>query len=127
LRRADSKSKKSDGGESSASPAGQGGITFKNYPIAALAGLLSNLPGIGRPVLDRTGLDGKYTFSANLTDTAPGASIGDIKRSLGEDADPVSSPVISNLQQQLGLKLEAVKASVEMIVIDQVTKTPTED
>lgn len=119
--------KEGDGGESSAYPDGKGGIAFKNYPIAALAGLLSNLPGVGRPVLDRTGLDGKYTFSANLTDTAPGASIGDIKRSLGADADPVSSPVISNLQQQLGLKLEAVKAPIEMIVIDRVEKTPTED
>ncbi len=121
------KIKEGDGGESSAYPDGKGGITFKNYPIAALAGLLSNLPGVGRPVLDRTGLDGKYTFSANLTDTAPGASTGDIKRSLTADADPISSPVISNLQQQLGLKLDPIKAPTEMIVIDRVEKTPTED
>jgi uncharacterized protein (TIGR03435 family) len=78
-------------------------------------------------VVDRTGLRSKYTFTANLSDTAPGASIGDIKKSSGADVDPVSSPVFSNLQLQLGLKLDAVKVPMEMIVIDHAEKTPTED
>jgi uncharacterized protein (TIGR03435 family) len=78
-------------------------------------------------IVDRTGLSGKYTFAANLSDAAPGASIGDIKKSIGADVDPVSSPVLSNLQLQLGLKLDAVKVPMEMIVIDHAEKTPTED
>ena len=121
------KFKEGDGGESSVSPDGKGGISFKNYPMDALATLLSNMPAVGRAVVDRTGLNGKYTFTANLLDSVPGPSAGDVKTSLGADGDPVSSPILSNLQLQLGLKLEAVKAPVEMIVIDHVEKTPTED
>jgi uncharacterized protein (TIGR03435 family) len=120
------KFKEGDGGESSAYPDGKGGISFKNYPMDALVTLLSNMPAVGRPVVDRTGLSSKYTFAANLLDAAPAAS-GDIKKSLGADGDPVSSPILSNLQLQLGLKLEAVKVPIEMIVIDQIEKTPTED
>lgn len=121
------KFKEGDGGESSAYPDGKGGISFKNYPMDALATLLSNMPAVGRAVVDRTGLSGKYTFAANLSDAAPGTSIGDIKKSIGADVDPVSSPILSNLQLQLGLKLDAVKVPMEMIVIDHAEKTPTED
>ena len=116
--------KEGDGGESSAYPDGKGGVSFKNYPMEALANLLSNMPAVGRAVVDRTGLSGKYTFTANLTDAPAGA---DIKAGLGADADPVSSPISSNLQLQLGLKLEAIKAPIEMMVIDHIEKTPTEN
>ena len=61
------KFKEGDGGESSAYPDGKGGISFKNYPMDALATLLSNMPALGRAVVDRTGLSGKYTFAANLS------------------------------------------------------------
>lgn len=121
------KFKEGDGGEPSAYPDGKGGISFKNYPMDALAALLSNLPAVGRPVVDRTGLNSKYTFAANLTDTAPGVSTSDIKKSLAADGDPVSSPILSNLQLQLGLKVDAVKVLTKMIVIDQIEKTPTEN
>jgi len=39
----------------------------------------------------------------------------------------VTSPIPSNLQIQLGLKLDAIKAPIEMIVIDHIEKTPTEN
>lgn len=116
------KFKEGDGGESMVSPNASGAVSFKNYPMEALAYLLSNMPAVGRPVVDRTGLTGKYTFTANLLDTAPGGA--DVKSTLGADADPVISPILSNLQIQLGLKLEASKAAVEMMVIDHVEKTP---
>jgi uncharacterized protein (TIGR03435 family) len=72
------------------------------------------------------GLAGPYTFNLSLSDT-PAASAADLKTSLGADADPVSSPILSNLQFQLGLKLDSVKAPMEMIVIDHVEKAPSED
>lgn len=121
------KFKEGDGSESSVTPDGKGGISFKNYPMDALTSLLSNMPAVGRAVLDRTGLNGKYTFTANLLDTPAGLSTGNVKASLGADGDPVSSPIFSNLELQLGLKLESVKAPLEMIVVDHIEKTPTED
>jgi uncharacterized protein (TIGR03435 family) len=93
----------------------------------ALANLLSYMPAVGRAVLDRTGLKGKYTFTANLMDSPAGTSIADVKKNLGADGDPVTSPIPSNLQIQLGLKLDAMKAPIEMIVIDHVEKTPSEN
>jgi uncharacterized protein (TIGR03435 family) len=116
-----------DGGESSVYPDGKGGISFKNYPMDALATLLSNMPAVGRAVVDRTGLNGKYTFTANLLDTPSVVSPADIKKSIGADADPVTSPIFSNLPSELGLKLEPMKAPIEMIVIDHLDKTPVED
>jgi uncharacterized protein (TIGR03435 family) len=120
------KFKEGDGGESSAYPDSSGSISFKNYPMDALANLLSNLPAVGRVVVDRTGLNGRYTFSVKLMDIPPGTSNADVKKSILE-TDPVSSPIFSNLQLQLGLKVEAIKAPIEMMVIDHIEKTPTED
>ncbi|HEY2383543.1 MAG TPA: TIGR03435 family protein [Terriglobia bacterium] len=119
------KFKEGDGGESNVGPDGKGGISFKNYPMDALVTLLSNMPAVGRSVVDRTGLGGKYTFTANLFETPSG--IADVKAAVGADGDPVSSPVFSNVQLQLGLKLEAMKSPIDMIVIDHVEKTPTEN
>jgi uncharacterized protein (TIGR03435 family) len=56
-----------------------------------------------------------------------GTSLSDVKKDLRADADPVTSPIPSNLQIQLGLKLDARKAPIEMIVIDHVEKIPSEN
>ena len=66
------KFKEGDGGESSVNTDSKGGISFKNYPMDALATLLSNMPAVGRAVVDLTGLNGRYTFTANLLDTPAG-------------------------------------------------------
>src|SRR5215831_16186928 len=52
------KFKEGDGGETIIMPDGTGAMKYQNYPMAALAALLSALPTTGRPVLDRTGLTG---------------------------------------------------------------------
>jgi uncharacterized protein (TIGR03435 family) len=79
------------------------------------------LPTAGRPVLDRTGLGGRYTFTANLQELPPGTA--DQK----EFVIRSESPVFSALREQLGLKLEPQQASIEMLVIDHADKIPTED
>jgi hypothetical protein len=52
----------------------------------------------------------------------PGSSEGG--NASGGDAAP---PIPAALQEQLGLKLRAQKAPVEIIVIDRVEKVPTEN
>lgn len=125
--RSGSKLQLGDGGDSTATPDGRGGIAFENYPMSAFATLLSNTQGVGRPVVDRTGLTGKYKFGANLFDTPPELGLTKVESNLGVGDDPVSSPVLSNLEQQLGLRLESIKLPTEMIVIDHVEKVPTEN
>src|SRR5690349_8272263 len=56
------KLKDGDGGEQQVSPDPGGGFRYRNYPMSALALTLSLLRTTGRPVVDRTGLTGRYNF-----------------------------------------------------------------
>lgn len=85
---------------------------------------LSNV--LGRPVVDRTGLMGKYDFKMEWT-----PDVGQIGKggAPGESPDASSLPdpsggpsIFTAIQQQLGLKLESQKEPVEIIVIDRVEK-----
>ncbi len=74
--------------------------------MARLASALSGRPEIGAPVVDRTGLLGTYVFDLKYSSTE-----GD------------NLPTIwTALEEQLGLKLESIKTSVEVLVIDHIEK-----
>jgi uncharacterized protein (TIGR03435 family) len=72
---------------------------------------------LGRPVLDRTGLQGRFDFTVEYdADTdAPGA--------FTELAGPA---VFRAFQEQVGLRFIATKGSVEVLVIDH-AEHPTEN
>ena len=117
------KLKDGDGGNTWVSPDPAGGFRFQNYPIAALANMLSLMRPIGRPVIDRTGLSGNYTFSANLQDLPQGSNAEDLKVAVAT-SDIV---VFAALEDQLGLKLNSERAPIDLIVVDHADKVPTED
>jgi len=76
-----------------------------------------------RVVIDKTGLSGRFAFTLAWTperipEAPPPPGIAPI--------DPNGPPLVTALQEQLGLKLEATKGPVEMIVIDSIEQ-PTED
>ena len=73
-------------------------------------------------MLDRSGVPGKFTFHANLFNLEKGASAGDIKRSM-MDGDAAGTLKIT-LQEQLGLRLEAQKAPIEVLVVDRADRVP---
>jgi uncharacterized protein (TIGR03435 family) len=64
-----------------------------------------------RPLVDETGLTGKYDFKLTY-------SYGDAPNT-DADAPP---PMFTAVKEQLGLKFEPVKASVDVMVIDHVAK-----
>ena len=71
--------------------------------------------------MNNTGLEGNYDFKLEWTpDPGPSAP----------DGQPVETPLgpslFSALQQQLGLRLEATKGPVDVLVIDHVDK-PSEN
>ena len=76
-------------------------------------------PGIGvlpiqEPVVDHTGIDGKFDFHLDVeTPPQPPSDPGD-------NADNISHA----MQNQLGLKLNRVKIPVEVLVIDHVEREP---
>jgi uncharacterized protein (TIGR03435 family) len=87
--------------------------------ITQLAYKLSRL--LQRPVVNNTGLEGNYDFKLEWTpDLGPSAPDG-------QPVDTSGGPFIfSALQEQLGLRLEATKGPVDVLVIDHVDK-PSEN
>jgi uncharacterized protein (TIGR03435 family) len=75
--------------------------------------------------VNQTGLPGSFSFHANLFGLDKGVSDGDLKRSMISMDAPGTLRV--TLPEQLGLRLEAKKTTMEMIVIDSADKTPTEN
>jgi uncharacterized protein (TIGR03435 family) len=73
---------------------------------------------LDRPVVDKTGLSGKFDFDLEW---APDESQfgGDVAPA---SADAPSAPFFTAIQQQLGLKLEATKGPVEALVVDGVER-----
>jgi uncharacterized protein (TIGR03435 family) len=84
---------------------------------------------LNAPIADATGLTGKY--DVNMFWEAGGFSNG-ILRAAPAGADPVAAEldgptIFTALQDQLGLKLQPKKASIEALVVDHLSKVPTEN
>jgi uncharacterized protein (TIGR03435 family) len=88
----------------------------QQQPISALARTLRT-PG-QEPVVDKTGLTGKYDFTLEYTIEAPGASHG-------ADAEPPAAVIFTALQEQLGLQLIAKKLPFDVVVVESFERTPT--
>jgi uncharacterized protein (TIGR03435 family) len=98
------------------------GIGFQRVSMTDFASrFLSRLPMIGRPVLDKTGLSGKYDFTLSLIDRADGDAVA-VKRAAAEEGFSLFVYALD----QIGLRLEAEKAEIEILVIDHAEK-PSEN
>ena len=99
-------------------------MAFHNSPMSQFTALLQN--STDRPVVDESGLTGRYDFSLNFTpDAAMAASLGGPPTPAGDNPD-AAPDLFAAFQQQLGLKLEPTKAPVDVLVIDKVEK-PSEN
>jgi uncharacterized protein (TIGR03435 family) len=79
---------------------------------------------LGCPVLDMTGLTGKYDFKLEWTpDDSPALPGGSPNGQPPLPPPDSSGPsIFTAIQEQLGLKLVAGKGPVEIIVIDHVER-----
>jgi uncharacterized protein (TIGR03435 family) len=81
---------------------------------------------IGRTVLDKTGLTARYDFSLEYTREQDQLQSDQGETSEGRSAsnrtDSTFAPLLTAIQQQLGLKLESGKGPVEVIVIDHIER-----
>ena len=89
--------------------------------VAEFASVLQRA-ALENPVLDRTGLSGRYDFDLEFTpdETVFGGALG-----RGTD-DSTKPNLFTAIQQQLGLRLEATKGPVQALVIDHVGR-PSEN
>jgi uncharacterized protein (TIGR03435 family) len=91
-------------------------MTFTGAPLQMLVRQLSGIGGLDRPVVDQTGLKGRYDFVFKTAfDRASGATTG-----------PSGESIFTAVEEQLGLKLEARKEPIEILVIDHVER-PSEN
>jgi uncharacterized protein (TIGR03435 family) len=98
------------------------GLTGQGVPIATLAQVLSRLD-LGREVLDQTGLTGKYDFALRCSPTyAMRPVINGQVQPLSAEEETLPD-IFTALQEQLGLKLEPTKGTVDGLVIDHI-ETP---
>jgi uncharacterized protein (TIGR03435 family) len=83
----------------------------RGMSMPELARFLSSQPAIGRPVLDKTGLEGFYGFNLDFAST------------INDDTRP---DIFAALQEQLGLKLESARVPLKILVVEQ-AREPTEN
>jgi uncharacterized protein (TIGR03435 family) len=80
---------------------------------------------LGRVVIDKTGIPGRYDFALNWTPDTGALAINN-----GTDAStpqPDTGPsIFTAIQEQLGLKLESSRGPVQVLVIDH-AEMPTEN
>lgn len=90
-------------------------------------------PFANRPIIDMTGLKGRYDFAIDFTPEDFRAMMvrGAIARGVVlppealRASDGSSDGAIGDALQQVGLKLEARKAPLDVLIVDEVLKTPT--
>jgi bla regulator protein BlaR1 len=97
-----------------------GRTRYHGVSMKLLAGSLAR--DLGLPIEDRTGLEGTFDFELEYAPEERSGR-GDTPAA---DSNPLPS-LFTALQEQLGLKLEARKVPVEIVVVDHAEKVPTEN
>jgi uncharacterized protein (TIGR03435 family) len=125
------KFKETDGeGPMTATPE-KGAMNIRGVSLFELAAEFSGKV-LDRPVIDQTGLKGRYDVRLDMTPMRA-ANPGGGERGSGERpgsnpppdrADQVSA-LIDLLRDQLGLKLDGGKQPVDVLVVDRAERTPT--
>jgi uncharacterized protein (TIGR03435 family) len=114
---------------------GRARVAGNVQPLSALVDMLGNQ--LGMPVVDKTGLTGVFDFAV---DFAPDSFRG-LSGPAGlppppppppgadkpVDAPSDLPPLLTAIQEQLGLRLDKTKGPLELIVVDKGDKVPTEN
>jgi uncharacterized protein (TIGR03435 family) len=98
----------------SVDPTGARHWILYNQPVGALIGMISN--GLSRPLIDMTEIKGSYDFGFDL----PAWNRAD-----GPLGDHVINNVFPELQRQLGLRVDARTAPVDVLIVDHIDKVAT--
>ena len=112
------------GPESCGSSVGPGFMRLRGRTMAQFAESLARLTNTGsslnRLIVDRTGLEGLYEVTLKFTPEnipPPGPTPAGF-----QPVDPNGPSIFTALQEQLGLKLDAQRAPVNVLVVDRAEK-----
>ena len=94
-------------------------LVGRRTPLSLLASFLGSQ--LLRPIVDETGLEGEFDFTAELTSAGPVSDdAGPLVGLKGTPVDP--SSVIAAIRADLGLKLDLETRPVDVLVVDHVEK-----
>jgi uncharacterized protein (TIGR03435 family) len=118
-------SKEINGNSGTSSTTGK--LSVQNLTLAEIAQALTRelSTELGRVVIDKTGIQGRYDFTLKWTPDN-GAAAAD--NGTGGTPPPADSgpSIFTAVQEQLGLKLESAKGQVQVLVIDH-AEMPSEN
>ncbi len=97
------------------------GPNMQRVSMSELASGLSQ--GFGRPFVDMTGLNGRYDIRVDMT---PYMASATADANQGTAMDGVSI-LITAMQEQMGLKIESRKETIDILVVDHAEKIPSEN
>jgi uncharacterized protein (TIGR03435 family) len=102
-------------------------ISGTNMPMSELAKMLGD--ALGMPVLDATHLTGGYDVKLmwRPSDDAALAEQRKYGKQYGDDVDNLPSSISTALREQLGLRLQNAKVPSKVIVVDYISRQPTEN
>jgi uncharacterized protein (TIGR03435 family) len=92
-------------------PTGDTGLIAGAFSMSQFAQFLQRR--LGQPVIDKTGLAGRYDFDLAFAPMAP-APAADVP------SDPARPTFFIALEEQLGLKLQSTRGPLDVIVIDSI-------
>jgi uncharacterized protein (TIGR03435 family) len=100
------------------SSAGNGTLKTTGQTLPQLADTLTRelARELGRPVIDKTGVTGRYDFELKWTPAEGERPLAD-EKGMDGIADAGTS-IFTAMQEQMGLKLESAKSAVPVLVID---------
>jgi uncharacterized protein (TIGR03435 family) len=102
-----------------------GDLGVRNATMADFTGLMQGVV-LDRPVVDQTGITGRWNFTLNWTPDE--SQFGGMGAKIPPPPDNANPPpnLYTAIQEQIGLKLEAAKAPADVMIIDHVEK-PSDD
>jgi uncharacterized protein (TIGR03435 family) len=97
----------------------------RHTTMSLLASSLPSIGALGRPVVDRTGLTGRFDFTVAFSQEATMAAN---RATTGAEAQPETQgpTFLEAVQDQLGLKLERTTAPMPTLIIDHIER-PSEN
>jgi uncharacterized protein (TIGR03435 family) len=97
-----------------------GAMQVGNATMNEFVSLMQRYIRMDRPIVDHTGIAGKYDFKLEWT---PDISQGDVSSPVAlQDGQGEAPSLFTAIQEQLGLKMEAAKEPADVLVIDRAEK-----
>jgi uncharacterized protein (TIGR03435 family) len=104
-------------------------LSARSQPLSELIKMLGNQ--LRSPIADKTGMTAKYDFTLEYAPDMAGMGgpppPGSAPASGPAATDESGPDVMTAIREQLGLKLDSKKLSVDLLVIDKAEKVPTEN